>query len=297
MACKYWYDGQWRTETQFKKILSEGLLNNLLADNTVSLEQLMPSEATQQTLVEEGATKAPVTLRIRHKAQTKINNGREPGKPNIPLARNPKDVIEEFVAQGGKPFELKFVIKVKGELRTGKGSANEKLKQNLLSSSVGNKIVSQLQEGIVYMLVPSAYGMYPIRVFNNFLTNTKSFGTVKQALEDLKKATKVEDIAKHRKTIESLLYRTTVTYNDTKKTFTVKQIDGKNNILAQTFPTTKDVADFLGKQLQRVAYNNINSGNYNEVLASNGVITTDLFSLSMTSRHQKTPLVSFYCYP
>ena len=25
MACKYWYDGQWRTETQFKKILSEGV--------------------------------------------------------------------------------------------------------------------------------------------------------------------------------------------------------------------------------------------------------------------------------
>ena len=278
MACKYWYDGQWRTETQFKKILSEGVLTNLLANKTVSLEQLMPDAATQETLVSEGATKAPVTLRIRHKAQTKINNGREPGKPNVPLARNPKDVIEEFVAQGGKPFELKFVIKVKGDLKTGKGSKNEAIKQDLLSSPIGNKIVSQLQEGIVYMLVPSAYGMYPIRVFNNFLFNSKTFGTVKQALEDLKKATKVEDIAAHRKTIESLLYRTTVTYDATKKTFAVKQIDGSNNITVQTFPTTALVADFLGKQLQRVAYNNINSGNYNERLADNGVITTDLFS-------------------
>ena len=221
MACKYWYDGQWRTETQFKKILSEGVLTNLLANKTVSLEQLMPDAATQETLVSEGATKAPVTLRIRHKAQTKINNGREPGKPNVPLARNPKDVIEEFVAQGGKPFELKFVIKVKGDLKTGKGSKNEAIKQDLLSSPIGNKIVSQLQEGIVYMLVPSAYGMYPIRVFNNFLFNSKTFGTVKQALEDLKKATKVEDIAAHRKTIESLLYRTTVTYDAKKKTFAV----------------------------------------------------------------------------
>ena len=278
MACKYWYDGQWRTETQFKKILSEGVLTNLLANKTVSLEQLMPDAATQETLVSEGATKAPVTLRIRHKAQTKINNGREPGKPNVPLARNPKDVIEEFVAQGGKPFELKFVIKVKGDLKTGKGSKNEAIKQDLLSSPIGNKIVSQLQEGIVYMLVPSAYGMYPIRVFNNFLFNSKTFGTVKQALEDLKKATKVEDIAAHRKTIESLLYRTTVTYDAKKKTFAVKQIDGSNNITVQTFPTTALVADFLGKQLQRVAYNNINSGNYNERLADNGVITTDLFS-------------------
>ena len=42
MACKYWYNGTLHTEEQFKSILNNGLIDQLIRDGKVELENIAP---------------------------------------------------------------------------------------------------------------------------------------------------------------------------------------------------------------------------------------------------------------
>ena len=274
MACKYWYDGKWRSEKEFKNILKDGLLDRLLKDNTIDIQEFTLTPEQRKEFTNLGAKQAPVTVRIRHKAQTNINNERAPETGDF-VNNNPLKVIETAVSQGATKFPFTIVIKVKGELETGKGSANKKIKEELEASPVNIK--AHLKEGIPYMLIPSSYGLYPIQLKSHKIGDTKFKPTLRTQLQNLSKATNTSEVNDARKTIEKALYRTTVEFKDNK--FIITKYDPNiNQNVQKTFTDLKSTQDFLEDQLFRVDYTEINRGIYNESVANLGVVTTDLFS-------------------
>ena len=276
MACQYWYNGQWRSEEEFKTILSDGLIDQLIADNKVAIEGFTPDASKLKDFKKETVTKAPITLRIVHKAQTRINNEREPGDENLAVDKNPLEVIAKAVREGAANFGFQIVIKVQGEIRTGKGKTNEALKNKLDSSEVGIK--NNLEEGIPYMLIPSAYGLFPIKMRSATLAKTKALAVVSASLTKLTKAKTAEEVNIARKAIENVLYRTTVKINEAGAIEVIKFDTKLNKNIPSTFDTIAAAMEFLGDQLYRVDYLKINSGKYNETIANLGAVTTDLFS-------------------
>jgi hypothetical protein len=273
MACKYWYDGKWRSEKEFKNILKDGLLDRLLKDNTIDIQEFTLTPEQRKEFTNLGAKQAPVTVRIRHKAQTNINNERAPETGDF-VNNNPLKVIEKAVSQGATKFPFTMVIKVKGELETGKGSANKKIKEELEASPVNIK--AHLKEGIPYMLIPSSYGLYPIQLKSHKIGDTKFKPTLRTQLQNLSKATNTSEVNDARKTIEKALYRTTVEFKDGK--FVITKYDPNiNQNVQKTFTDLKSTQDFLEDQLFRVDYTEINTGLYNQNVANLGVVTTDLF--------------------
>jgi hypothetical protein len=198
MACKYWYGGEWRTEEEFKNILNNGLIDQLIQDKKINIPGLEVNQVQLDKFKKMGAKKAPITLRIRHKAQTRINNARTPDGEFE--NRNPLDVVKEALNQGASPFNFLIVIRVGNELRTGPGKANAKIKEELESSPTNLK--EHLKEGIPYMLVPSAYGLYPIQLKSHKIGDTKTAARLPVLLNNLSKATTNQDInsARQKKT-------------------------------------------------------------------------------------------------
>ncbi len=272
MACQYWYDGKFRTEEEFKQILENGLLDELLSKNNINLKDKF--EISQEKLAsfnKQTIQKSPVTVRILQKIQRNLNNGRQPGQPEIALKQNPQTLLQRI----GQPFKL--VIKVNGELYTGQGTENQKIKEDLLNSELGIKVKENLTEGIPYMLVPSAYGLYPVRLFNNLVKNTGIINALGTELDNLRKETNVDKIKEIRKRIESNFYRITVEFKNNKYIVSKYSPEIAENITA-TYDNYPDVVEFLGEQIFRVDYLKINKEDYNTFISSVGGVKTDLFA-------------------
>lgn len=272
MACQYWYDGKFRTEEEFKQILENGLLDELLSKNNINLKDKF--EISQEKLAsfnKQTIQKSPVTVRILQKIQRNLNNGRQPGQPEIALKQNPQTLLQRI----GQPFKL--VIKVNGELYTGQGTENQKIKEDLLNSELGIKVKENLTEGIPYMLVPSAYGLYPVRLFNNLVKNTSIINALGTELDNLRNETNVDKIKEIRKRIESNFYRITVEFKNNKYIVSKYSPEIAENITA-TYDNYADVVEFLGEQVFRVDYLKINKEDYNTFISNAGAVTTDLFA-------------------
>lgn len=271
--CQYWYDGQWRSEEEFKKILNSGWIDKLIQEGKVNIPGLEADAARLKQFEKIGAKKAPITLRIRHKAQTRINNARTPDGQFE--NRNPLDVRKEAIDQGAKPFEFLLAIRVGNEIQTGPGKNNAKLKEELDRSPVDIK--SHLKEGVPYMLVPSAYGLYPIQLKSHAIKDTKVSTRLPVLLSMLNKAKTNQEINSARKAIEKLLYRTTIEIVGDKIVITKFDTKTQKN-LVYSYSTQQEAIDFLNDQLLRVDYTKINTGTYNTDMANNGAITTDLYA-------------------
>ena len=70
MACEYWYDGKFRTEEDFKSILENGLLDQLIRDKTVSLDAF----EIDPTKIKNSVAKESISLRVLRKIDSNINN-------------------------------------------------------------------------------------------------------------------------------------------------------------------------------------------------------------------------------
>jgi len=282
MACKYWYEGKWHTEAKFKEILANGLLDKLIAENKVSLSALESTSGKTQDFNAEEGKKTSIVLRILHKIQSKLNNEVAPGTGEF-VNNNPIDVLakanEERKALNpkAKDIPLRLAIKVNGTLRVGEGKANAALKAELEKSAVFNTMVDNMKEGIPYMLIPSAYGLYPVQVRSSKIKESKKAPVVASELLKLSKASGPVAINAIRKNIEKLLYRTTVEFINGK--FVVNQYNADTaKIVKHEFANVEETSNFLGELLYRVDYNSINKGNYNTAMAQDGAFTTDLFS-------------------
>ena len=67
MACKYWYDGSFRTEAEFKSILENGLIDQLVNDQVISLKEFELDSSKIKNQPKKSITKKPIELRIRRK--------------------------------------------------------------------------------------------------------------------------------------------------------------------------------------------------------------------------------------
>jgi hypothetical protein len=168
-GCKYWYDGKFRSEAEFKQILSNGLLDTLLSEGKVKIEGLEPDFKKAEEFRKQNIKKEPVRLRIINKIQSKLNNERAPITGAF-VNNNPVEVLKTANEErkkrkpDAKPYTMQIVIKLaNGVLAVGRETAtNKKLREELLASNVS--IVDNMKVGIPYMLIPSAYGLYPVQM-------------------------------------------------------------------------------------------------------------------------------------
>ena len=127
------------------------------------------------------------------------------------------------------------------------------------------------------MLVPSAYGLYPIQLKSHAIKDTKVSTRLPVLLSMLNKAKTNQEINSARKAIEKLLYRTTIEIAGDKIVITKFDTKTQKN-LVYSYSTQQEAIDFLNDQLLRVDYTKINTGTYNTDMANNGAITTDLYA-------------------
>jgi hypothetical protein len=286
MACQYWYNNAWRSEEEFKNILDSGLLDNLIKDKKVSIPGLKADAKKAREFAKAGIKKQPLRLRIINKIQARINNEREPITGAF-VNNNPVKVLAQATAEkkqkNPKAAQIPFliVIKVKGELKVGKETKNtEKLRNEILNSKISGTIVENLKEGIPYMMVPSAYGLYPIQMKSHAVKDTTAFTGLKTAVKALQTANP-QDFFLTKKNIEKMLYQTTIDI-EAGKYKVVRQDPTTKLAVTKLFSTAEETSAYLGNLLYRCDYTKINSvvggTDYNTQLANIGAVSTDLFS-------------------
>jgi len=303
MACEYWYDGKFRTEEEFKSILENGLLDQLIRDKTVSLAAF----EIDPTKIKNGVAKEPVSLRVLRKIDSNINNKVDPDSGQH-IFQNPLKAIEDFNKQQKnkkKGLKLKFAIKVKDKIYTGEGKENLALAQELNDTAKrkgGLNVADSLQEGAVYMLVPSSYGMYPIKLFTNKVEDTELKGDLKKMLLELKKG--------DQKMVDSVndfflknFYRLTakdkkssgVVYDSKKDIFYITRFSPEaKQFVTKEFKTVDDAFNFLGNLLYRIDYTKINKGDYNIKVAENKAVKTDVFVEGGSFFHSPSLVIQAY---
>ena len=265
MACKYWYDGSFRTEAEFKSILENGLIDQLISEGKVDLKNF---ELNKNLVKNKNVEKSPITLRITKHVQRNLNiDSREGNEKNY---QNPLNVF-------GK--DMKLVVRVGDSLYAGKNKLVQKeINEKLNLDGAGELSIDSFEIGKVYALVESSYGLYPVQLFNNKIKDTNISGEVFNALDALAKAVKEKDsknYLKTRKFLEKKLYRTTVKYDNGQ--YIITKLEGTDEETVNKFDTKEEANEFLGNQLYRVDSLDINRKGYNETLANDGAIVTDTF--------------------
>jgi hypothetical protein len=284
MACQYWYDNKWRSEEEFKQILDNGLLDSLIQEGKVTIPELEVDSKRAKEFAKEQIKKQPIKLRILRKIQRVINNERTPGDLNY-VNNNPIEVLDKANKERkerdskSQDIAFKMIIKVNGVIKIGKENVeNKALLKALEKSEIFANIKDNLEEGIPYMMVPSAYGLYPMRIRSSKVKETTEFNDVKLALANLLKAVESQDILNARRKIEKMLYHTTVERTTTNKILVSKQDNDLGKVVSQLFDTAEEAQNYIGELLYRCDWDKINSGTYNQTLAQIGAVTTDLYS-------------------
>lgn len=261
MACKYWYDGKFIAETDFKSILENGLIDQLISEGKVDLKNF---ELNKSLVKNKNVEKSPITLRVTRHVQRNLNiDSRKGDEKNY---QNPLNVF-------GK--DMKLVVRVGDTLYAGKNKLIQKeINEKLNIEGAGELSINSFEIGKVYALVESSYGLYPVQLFNNKIKDSQIEGDVFNALNELGKQDS-KTYLEQRKFIEKKLYRTTVKYNEGK--YIITKLEGTGEEIIREFSKIEEAAAFLGEQLYRVDSLDINKKGYNETLANNGAIVTDTF--------------------
>ena len=105
MACKYYVDGKELGETQFKKLLNDGLLDQIIVNQGLQ-ENFSEFEVNEAAISKAlGKEVAPLKIRVRRKVNSNktFNNLKrvkktKPGEPlqtqEEPVQQNPKKIIK-----------------------------------------------------------------------------------------------------------------------------------------------------------------------------------------------------------
>lgn len=317
MACKYWVNDQWLTESQLKKVLSDGLLDQLVANENF----IIPGFNVNTDFIEaqKGVDVGPVKLAVTLKVDKQLNQeldikeaakGQVIGTTTVKTPRNnPLKVINDSNTQiksenkrlgtNRKPNQLILVTKIKGELKY--GNAHPDIIKSINESKRELNIKENMQEGKVYMLVPSAYGMYPIWLRNGMLGETKVAEQVKLSLKTLFESKNELEIVKAKRDIEKYLYQVTVDRTPDGVNVKIKKEDSV--VEDTTFGDLTDLTTHIlgkydkrgnytgelneeGKRIEagriartnHFAFNDSKNTLSNEFYANNGFISTDVFS-------------------
>ena len=304
MACKYYIDGKQLTELQFKELLNNGLLDQIIVNQGLQ-EQFSDFEVDESVISEAlGKEVGPLKMRVRKKVSKQINNRKgilptESGQPfNTEvqsIQRNPRTVIEEYnkANKGKKDIKLVLVTKVGGRLKYGKDISAKQVRD--IEKSRTN-LLTNLEEGKIYMLVPSPNGSFPMLLFSNFLGQTKRANIIKKTIKDLFEPSNKKEFKTIADTISKLVYKTNFKLLDNGQ-IEVEQSkkDSENNdiIIRTAFNNSEDLERFvLGEYdnkgnligaekglLAHVSHENLNDtkGVNNTFYTDNNFITTDLY--------------------
>ena len=304
MACKYYIDGKQLTELQFKELLNNGLLDQIIVNQGLQ-EQFSDFEVDESVISEAlGKEVGPLKMRVRKKVSKQINNRKgilptESGQPFNTVVqsiqRNPRTVIDEYnkANKGKKDIKLVLVTKVGGRLKYGKDISAKQVRD--IEKSRTN-LLTNLEEGKIYMLVPSPNGSFPMLLFSNFLGQTKRAGIIKKTIKDLFEPSNKKEFKTIADTISKLVYKTNFKLLDNGQ-IEVEQSkkDSENNdiIIRTAFNNSEDLERFvLGEYdnkgnligaekglLAHVNHENLNDtkGVNNTFYTDNNFITTDLY--------------------
>ena len=315
MACRYFVGGYSLTEAQFKKVLNDGLLDQLLVKQGIDIPGFnIKEEFIESTL--ESAKQGPVELRVVSKINKQVNNQLEKvsytegdvidGTNRRSAARKLTTVIKEANDQikkenkrlnkKRKPIDLILVTSVGGKLQYGE-NISKKVVQEIEDSPYVN-----LEDGFIYMLVPSSYGLYPIRLESRFLGETNVGSQVKENVKKLFTETDNKVFDNIAKNISRFLYKTTIKKTPEGVNITTTKADKEQ--VSKTFETAEELITFIlgdraGKKLNKdkdgnlstnkglLAHvnslkinNNIKDLNSlsNDFYANNEFITTDVYT-------------------
>lgn len=212
MACKYYYNGNLYTEAEFKSILENGLIDQLVKDGVVKFEK---DFTIDENLIKgsKEEIKVPVELKIRKKIQRGKNlnfakksqqayneETQQVETVNKPVLTNPLKVIKNSQKdfKGKYNQNLNLIIATPDKLYAGKqGDVIAKEILEDLSNAGYSKLadIPKLglydteQEGFVYMVVDSASGAFPVRLFTNKIKDTTEKDKVKADIKLLSKTT------------------------------------------------------------------------------------------------------------
>ena len=311
MACKYYVDGKELNETQFKELLNDGLLDQILVNQGLQ-EQFSDFEIDENFISKKlGKTVGPLKLRVRHKIDHQINFEKALPKADkgelmgstefINTNRNPLKVIEKSNEQIKKENKkngtnypankLILAVNVGGVLRYGDkmGKDHEAVK----SIERNKAILERMKPGKVYMLVPSAYGFSPIETKSNFLGETEIADDVKENIKNLFESKKTASFKAAAQKISDNLFNTTITKKG--EEVTIKTFLANKEEITKTFGTAEEMTKFVlgeydnGKLkkgstqtglLAHVNHYRLNKKGprSNSYYANNKFITTNLFS-------------------
>ena len=318
MACTYYINGKPLSEFEFKKILNDGLLDQIIAKENLTLPGFEINSDIVLNNAEDLETevKRPITLKILRKIDKQINNVEEYeafGEGDILLEKNrkrseknPREVIETANEQNrqfnkknktNRPnIELLFAVPVADQIETG----NRKDILNDINNSVVNikgNLTKKSSEGHVYMLIPSAYGLFPVRLKSNFLGQTKIANNIRESIEKLF-TLKGKEFTKETENILPYIFKPNITEKDGK--ILAQYSVGDQEIKSGVFDNAEDLSKFLigeydsngnliGKEKGAIAFVNSNMINskhdwidknigVNEFYSNNNFVTTDLYS-------------------
>jgi hypothetical protein len=224
-GCLYAVNGKWLTESQFKKILNDGLLDQLIVNQQFKMPEAFKPDpeiiAKHSGEIEAGPVKLKVVRKINSNKMinnqvdiNKAEEGQTLGYTTRPSRRSPRTVIEESnkqIEQENKrlgltrsPNRMWFVTKVGGKIQY--GGLNKALIKEMTANKATN-LEEKLEEGIVYMLVPSAKGLYPMRMRTSFFGETKKASEGKKIIRELYQLDGKEFTAR-KKDLTKYLYKT-----------------------------------------------------------------------------------------
>ena len=352
MACRYWYDGEFRSEEEFKSILENGLIDELVRNGVVKFKQDFSLDESLIKNTKGSPIKVPIELSILRKVQRGKNLNQErksvqsmdsDGNTVVssePVQRNPKVVLEESRKKQPGKYNKKLTLLVathqglfvNGNLLQSAGVPLDESDENFpKKGSVSANILEELKSsmsagqfsalfnldpsvvGSVFMIVDSANGAYPVQLFTNKIKDTESFKEVKEGLKNIKTSTEKSVAENFRKLTNSIMYmhEGVVFENDSYKvvklvknndgtikkvTMLFKNVNGKYvaEIKEQDGSTSnKTIEEYIGDNIYRVDYTKINKGDYNDQLAKNNVIKTDLYSEEGNFFHSSNLILSY----
>jgi DNA-binding protein Fis len=304
--CKYYITdkngkGKFVDEFTFKQILNDGLLDLMLSQDAFSIPEIDSEDIINDDFLEKVAPveieKGPIKLRILRKiAHSKnINNQKvvdDTGEVVGPNQKNPLKVIEEANKQikaenarlkTNRPeLKLQLVIPMPGGVFKTGGISDEILKE--MRGEYRKVLADPKNVGKVFMLVPSAYGLYPMQMFTNKMKDTKIWKEFKKIGFELLESDNLDTLKEKKSAIEKLIYRTTFDKEGDVLTVSTENADGtttKTEFNVTEKGVKQKYEEFIGNLLARVDYGNINSTevkDWNKYYADKGFITTDLFT-------------------
>ncbi len=210
MACRYWYDGNFRSEEEFKSILENGLIDQLIRDGVVEFKQDFPLD---ESLIKNSTveTRNPLELSILRKVQrgknlntqtkeeASMNENGETVYNSIPVKRNPLTVLEESRKKKPGKYNKKLTLLV--ATNEGLWVNGNLLEQEPTKGSVSGNILEDLKNsmsadqfsalynldpevvGSVFMIVDSTSGAFPVKLFTNKIQDTKDWEDVQKGLK------------------------------------------------------------------------------------------------------------------